>query len=94
MTNFLTDDQIRYIVHGYDRRTISHSIFIINLIIAEQLSERERLSLRLRFHKGMVYREIADILGISMERSRQIVFKSLSIIRDLYPSYKERYLIA
>lgn len=93
MSNYLTDDQISYIVHGYEKRTITHNIFLINLIMAEQLSERERIVLRLRFKNGMLYREISEIFGfVTSERPRQIIQKSLRIIRQVYPYYKKNYL--
>ena len=94
MSDYLTNDQILYIVHGYEKRTITHNIFLINLIVAEQLSEREQIILRLRFKNGMLYREISKIFNFATsERPRQIIQKALRIIRHMNPHYKKEYLI-
>jgi len=91
MTDYLTDDQISYMVHGYAQRTISHSIFLIKLIMIDFLSERQQIAIRLRFYKGMTYKAIGDILGYRTgESGRRIVKDALKTIWYYYPKYKNK----
>ena len=92
-TDYVTDDQLVYAAHGYGKRTISHSIFIVQLILAEQLSYRDNLVVKLRFKDGMTYKEIAKIITFKTpERPRQIVAKACRIVRSLYPRYKREFI--
>lgn len=45
-------------------------------------TERDKEILRLRFIDGLTYREIAEINGLTFERIRQIVAKSLRVIKN------------
>ena len=63
MTDYLTDDQISYIVHGYDKRTYSHSIFLVKLIMNEHFGYRDNMVLRLRFKNKMTYKQIAEVIN-------------------------------
>ena len=46
------------------------------------LDEREQRLVRMRFQKSMVYREIGEIEGISLERARQIINRALTKLRS------------
>ena len=91
MTDYLTDDQISYIVHGYEQRTITHSIFLINYIITYFLSERQKIALHLRFRMEKPYREISEILGYkSTESGRRLIKEALKTIYVTYQIYKKK----
>lgn len=87
--NFLTNEQIHNITHSGRSTQLSHNMFLIKLIYIEQLNERERIAIRLRFHKGWTFKKIAEVFGVSNERARQIVFSGLKTIRYLYPQYRK-----
>lgn len=90
MDNFLTDDQIHYITHS-GSTPFSYNMGLIKLIYIEQLSERERIAIHLRFYNGWTYKKISEVFGFSTERARQVVHKGLKIIRRFYPQYKKWY---
>ena len=49
--------------------------------IIDTLDEREQIAIRCTFFEDMNYRELSEIFNLSVERTRQIVCKSLRKLR-------------
>lgn len=47
-----------------------------------KLSDRQKEALNLRFQVGLSYPEVADILGISVESTRTLVYRTVKTIRE------------
>lgn len=57
--------------------------------VLNNLSDRERLTLENRYKKGMTFKEIGKVFGVTMERVRQHKVKAL---RKLRKSHLTKYL--
>ena len=49
--------------------------------IIDTLDEREQIAIRCTFFEDMNYRELSEVFNLSVERTRQIVCKSLRKLR-------------
>ena len=90
MTEYLTDDQIISMAHGYYiEESWNENEFAIELIVSKYLKEREKIALRLRFYKGMSYVEIADIFDFKYAKVAQnLVHRALDSLKTEYFDYK------
>lgn len=59
----------------------------------KNLTNRQREIVYLRYSQGYNYSEIAELLSISVPSCRKLVHKSLSVLREKYPSLESLKLI-
>lgn len=63
---------------------LSDVLYIANLdtVLAESMDEKHQKVLRMRYEKGMTYKEIGDEQGVGRERIRQMIQKGLRTLRE------------
>ncbi|MEZ4793321.1 MAG: sigma-70 family RNA polymerase sigma factor [Gelidibacter sp.] len=76
----------------YKNRTVSHEEILIETENLDQkshqladaveiLSKKQRLGIFLRFNENRKYEEIAEIMNVSVETSRTIIYRAIKVLR-------------
>jgi len=88
MTEYLTDDQIIDMVHGFGRSPFNENKFLIEIMVSS-LKEREKIALRLRFYEGMSYINIAYIFDFKYTKvAENLVQRALDSLKTSYLDHK------
>lgn len=61
--------------------------------IINTLDEREQMAIRYTFFEDMNFRELSEVFNLSVERTRQIVFKSLRKLRHPMRNHKLKEIL-